>query len=135
MLNSDASTAKTLALVAIILHAIFFMIGIFEMIVFASMLRFRTIPVAYPIAMVLLLSILFGVPFGILWIALDYFFIYKKLKTGEMVRVPVMTSPVLVTIRLISGGFIPELLITAACVKMGIPCIKKTAGKKDIPEG
>ena len=41
MLDSDASTAKTLTLVAIILQVVFFVIGIFEVIALVALFSFR----------------------------------------------------------------------------------------------
>ena len=41
MLDSDASTAKTLTLVAIILQVVFFVIGIFEVIALVVLFSFR----------------------------------------------------------------------------------------------
>ncbi|MCL4450040.1 MAG: hypothetical protein M1386_01820 [Candidatus Thermoplasmatota archaeon] len=122
MLDSDASTAKTLALVAIILQAVFFVIGIFEIIGLATLLTITTVPptsTTLPLGAFGIIAIVFAaaLAIGILWIALDYFLIYKKLKE-ERVREAETPSLVLGIIQLIFGGLIPGILLIVAYVKI-----------------
>jgi heme/copper-type cytochrome/quinol oxidase subunit 2 len=129
MLDSDASTAKTLTLVAIILQVVFFVIGIFEVIAFAALFSFRSSVTTstgttvtsqgVPLSGLAIISIVFSFALliGILWIALDYFLIYKKLKE-ERVREAETPSLVLGIIQLIFGGLIPGILIIVAYVKI-----------------
>ena len=123
MLDSDASTAKTLTLVAIILQAIFFVIGIFEVIALVAFLV--VVPTVTPTNAIPsldvsgIIAIIFSaaLAIGILWIALDYFLIYKKLKE-ERVREAETPSLVLGIIQLIFGGLIPGILLIVAYVKI-----------------
>ncbi|EQB65154.1 MAG: hypothetical protein AMDU3_IPLC00003G0006 [Thermoplasmatales archaeon I-plasma] len=122
MLDSDASTAKTLVLVAIILQAVFFVIGVFEVIALAAFLTVTTVPptsTRLSLGALGIISIVFSaaLAIGILWIALDYFLIYKKLKE-ERVREAETPSLVLGIIQLIFGGLIPGILIIVAYVKI-----------------
>lgn len=122
MLDSDASTAKTLVLVAIIFQAIFFVIGIFEVIALAAFLTLTTVP---PTSSTLslgafgIITVVFSaaLAIGILWIVLDYFLIYKRLKE-ERVREAETPALVLGIIQLIFGGLIPGILLIIAYVKI-----------------
>ncbi len=122
MLDSDASTAKTLVLVAIIFQAIFFVIGIFEVIALAAFLTVTTVP---PTSSTLslgafgIITVVFSaaLAIGILWIVLDYFLIYKRLKE-ERVREAETPALVLGIIQLIFGGLIPGILLIIAYVKI-----------------
>ena len=129
MLDSDASTAKTLTLVAIILQVVFFVIGIFEVIALVVLFSFRpsvttstgttvTSQVA-PISGLAIISLVFSFALliGIVWIILDYLLIYKKLKT-ERVKEAETPAIVLEIIQLIFGGLIPGILLIIAYVKI-----------------
>ena len=140
MLDSDASTAKTLALVAIILQVVFFVIGIFEVIALIALLSFRpsvtastgatvtgqVAPIGGIVIIYLVLS--FALLIGIVWIALDYFLIYKRLRE-EKVREAKTPTLVLGIIQLIFGGLIPGILLIVAYVK-----IKDSLNRQDFPE-
>jgi 1,4-dihydroxy-2-naphthoate octaprenyltransferase len=128
MLDSDASTAKTLTLVAIILQLVFFVIGIFSVIGLSFLLAVKytvttsngsviTNPV--PMGAFTSISLIFSVAllFGLLWILLDYFLIYKKLQT-ERVREAESPSIILGIIQLIFGGLIPGILLIVAYIKI-----------------
>ena len=129
MLDSDASTAKTLTLVAIILQLVFFVIGIFEVIAFVVLLSFRpsvttstgtTVTTqALPIGGLAIISLVFSFALliGIVWIVLDYLLIYKKLN-AERVREAETPAIVLGIIQLIFGGLIPGILLIVAYVKI-----------------
>ena len=129
MLDSDASTAKTLTLVAIILQVVFFVIGIFEVIALVVLFSFRPSVTTstgttitshvVPLSGLAIISIVFSFALliGILWIFLDYFLIYKKLKE-ERVREAETPSLVLGIIQLIFGGLIPGILLIVAYVKI-----------------
>ena len=129
MLDSDSSTAKTLTLVAIILQVVFFVIGIFEVIALVLLFSFRPSVTTstgttitshvVPLSGLAIISIVFSFALliGILWIFLDYFLIYKKLKE-ERVREAETPSLVLGIIQLIFGGLIPGILLIVAYVKI-----------------
>ncbi len=129
MLDSDASTAKTLTLVAIILQVVFFVIGIFEVIALVLLFSFRPSVTTstgttitshvVPLSGLAIISLVFSFALliGILWIFLDYFLIYKKLKE-ERVREAETPSLVLGIIQLIFGGLIPGILLIVAYVKI-----------------
>ena len=129
MLDSDASTAKTLTLVAIILQVVFFVIGIFEVIALVLLFSFRPSVTTstgttitshvVPLSGLAIISIVFSFALliGILWIFLDYFLIYRKLKE-ERVREAETPSLVLGIIQLIFGGLIPGILLIVAYVKI-----------------
>jgi nitrate reductase gamma subunit len=134
MLDSDASTAKTLALVAIILQAVFFVIGIFEVIALVAFLM--VVPTVTPTNAIPsldvsgIIAIVFSaaLAIGILWIALDYFLVYKRLKE-EKVREAKTPTLVLGIIQLILGGLIPGILLIVAYVK-----IKDSLNRQNFPE-
>ena len=122
MLDSDASTAKTLVLVAIILQAVFFVIGILEVIGLVALLTGTTVPstnTTPSLGAFGIIAIVFSIALaiGILWIALDYFLIYKRLKE-EKVREAETPAIVLGIIQLIFGGLIPGILLIVAYVKI-----------------
>jgi hypothetical protein len=125
MLDSDASTAKTLTLVAIILQAVFFVIGIFETLALALLFMSAPSPstinttvtssIAVPNVIAVILSVALAI--GILWILLDYFLIYKRLKE-ERVKEAETPAIVLGVIQLIFGGLIPGILLIVAWIKI-----------------
>ena len=123
MLNSDASTAKTLTLVAIIFQLIFAMIGVIEAAILIPFLTETYVPGTYtPVPVNLdfsIVLIVFSISllFGILWVLLDYFLIYRKLKL-EKVKETMTPSLILGIIQLIFGGFIPGILLIIAYVKI-----------------
>ena len=126
MLDSDASTAKTLTLVAIILQAVFFVIGIFEVIGVAAFLAVTTTSVgnvtsvrSTPVGVLGFISLIFAaaLAIGVLWILLDYLLVYKKL-SKERVKEAETPSLILGIIQLIFGGFIPGILLIIAYVKI-----------------
>lgn len=110
MLDGKGSTAKTLTLVAIVLQAVFFVIGIFEVIAVIALV---------PLGGVGFITLFFAFGFlvGILWILLDYFLIYKKVKE-EKVREAETPALVLGILQLIFGGFIPGILLIVAYVEL-----------------
>ena len=134
MLDSDASTAKTLTLVVIILQAVFFVIGIFEVIALVAFLM--VVPTVTPTNAIPsldvsgIIAIVFSaaLAIGILWIALDYFLVYKRLKE-EKVREAKTPTLVLGIIQLILGGLIPGILLIVAYVK-----IKDSLNRQNFPE-
>ena len=134
MLDSDASTAKTLTLVVIILQAVFFVIGIFEVIALIAFLM--VVPTVTPTNAIPsldvsgIIAIVFSavLAIGILWIVLDYFLVYKRLKE-EKVREAKTPTLVLGIIQLIFGGLIPGILLIVAYVK-----IKDSLNRQNFPE-
>jgi len=128
MLDSDASTAKTLTLVTIILQLIFFVIGIFGTLAFAAFFAIGTVrTTTFNNTIVTtsapnylgLVAVVFSAFFliGLLWILLDYFLIYKKL-AEEKVREAETPSIVLGIVQLIFAGGIPGILLIVAYVKI-----------------
>ena len=112
-LDSDASTAKTLTLVAILLQLVFFVVGIFV----ASFVLL----VAAGVFGLSIFAFIFVIGFlvSVIWIALDYFLIYKNLESP--VTVPRARTPAIVLgiVQLIVGGLIPGILLIIAYVKIG----------------
>ena len=133
-MDSDASTAKTLTLVVIIIQAVFFVIGIFEVIALIAFLV--VVPTVTPTNAIPsldvsgIIAIVFSaaLAIGILWIALDYFLVYKRLKE-EKVREAKTPTLVLGIIQLIFGGLIPGILLIVAYVK-----IKDSLNRQNFPE-
>lgn len=132
VLDPDASSAKTLVLVAIILQAVFFLIGIFVAIFVVSFFVAFTPPVGYGGApfdfafgfVPFIFSIAFSI--GIIWILLDYLLIYKPLGEG---RVAAAESPCLVLsiIQLVIGGVIAGILLIIAWTKIKDSLRRSTA--------
>ena len=130
MLDSDANTAKTLTLVAIVLQLIFFAIGVvitFSLLTFFAVARVTTTMsngtyISYPTSPLLglgIAAIVFSIFFliGLVWILLDYFLVYKKLLL-EKIREAEMPSLVLGIVQLIFGGVISGILLIIAYVKI-----------------
>ena len=130
MLDSDASTAKTLTLVAIVLQLIFFAIGvvaIFGLLTFLSIAHVTTTTsngtyISYPTSPLFglgIAAVVFSIFFliGLVWILLDYFLVYKKL-VSEKIREAEMPSLVLGIVQLIFGGVISGILLIIAYVKI-----------------
>ncbi len=122
VLDSDASTAKTLTLVAIILQAVFFVIGIFALLFVIAFVAVPAGPggsqtVVTPAISLGGLIFLYGFALGILWILLEYFLIYKKL-SEEKVKEAETPAIVLGIITLIFGGIITGILLIVAYVKI-----------------
>jgi archaellum component FlaG (FlaF/FlaG flagellin family) len=141
-IDDDASTARTLTLVAIILQAIFFAIGILGVLFFVISIPISSTSGSHTVILNGTLttitqptyftssapSIAFGI-FGlvlvfvfaisILWIALDYFLVYRNLESP--VTIPSARSPALVLgiLQLIFAGVIPGILLIVAYVKIG----------------
>ena len=123
MLDSDASTAKTLTLIAIVFQLIFAVIGIIEAAILIPFLTETYVPGTYiPVSAGLDFSIVIlvfsiSLLFGIIWVLLDYFLIYRRLRLGK-VKEAKTPSLVLGIIQLILGGFIPGILLIVAYVKI-----------------
>lgn len=131
MLDSDASSAKTLTLVALLLQVVFFAIGIFSILGLAFFAATspttttigpggQTTVTNAPTAFLGLFGIILGVIFavGLIWILLDYFLVYKRL-AEENVRAAETPALVLGIIQLIFGGIITGILLIIAYVKIG----------------
>jgi hypothetical protein len=140
-IDPDASTARTLTLVAIILQVIFFVIGIFT-----ASLFFAIAPIASNFNVtcftttngittctttssnagtsisffgIFLAIFAFAFVISIVWIALDYFLIYRNL--GSVASIPRARTPALLLgiIQLLFGGVIPGILLIVAYLKIG----------------
>ncbi len=128
MLDSDASTAKTLTLVAIILQLVFFAIGAVAIVGVAAyfsvgrvvtssggVVTTTTVNSSAPLIILAVFSIFFLI--GLLWILLDYFLVYKNL-AHEKVKASEVPSLILGIIQLILAGVIPGILLIIAYVKI-----------------
>ncbi|MFG1445978.1 MAG: hypothetical protein AAE975_02245 [Thermoplasmatales archaeon] len=128
MLDSDASTAKTLTLVAIILQLVFFAIGAVAIVGVAAyfsvgrvvtssggVVTTTTVNSSAPLIILAVFSIFFLI--GLLWILLDYFLVYKNLAL-EKVKESEVPSLILGIIQLILAGVIPGILLIIAYVKI-----------------
>lgn len=115
MLDSDASSAKSLVLAALILEAVFFGIGIFIFVLAmaGSAVSGATLGALGIIATVftVLLSI------GLLWLLLDYYLIYRPIAL-ERVAEAETSAIVLGILQLIFAGIIPGILLIIAYVKI-----------------
>jgi len=128
MLDNDASTAKTLTLVAIILQLVFFAIGAVAIVGVAAyfsvgrvvtssggVVTTTTVNSSAPTIALVVFSIFFLI--GLLWILLDYFLVYKNLAL-EKVKESEVPSLILGIIQLILAGVIPGILLIIAYVKI-----------------
>ena len=128
MLDSDASTAKTLTIVAIILQLVFFAIGAVAIVGVAAyfsvgrvvtssggVVTTTTVNSLAPLIILAVFSIFFLI--GLLWILLDYFLVYKNLAL-EKVKESEVPSLILGIIQLILAGVIPGILLIIAYVKI-----------------
>ncbi len=125
MLDNDASTAKTLTLVAIILQMIFFAAGLIMVVGLSAFLSFSSVAstgtvttTAVPNIFAIVLAV-FSIFFivGAVWILLDYFLVYKKL-ANEKVKEAETPSLVLGIVQLIFAGVIAGILLIVAYVKI-----------------
>lgn len=119
MLDSDAESARTLTLVAIILQVIFLFVGV-ALIGGVLALAFTSTPSGVPANfMPSIFVLVFGAIFlvGILWIVLDYVLIYAPLGRGEVTRAegPALALSI---IQLVFGGIITGILLIIAWVKI-----------------
>ncbi len=123
-MDSDASTAKTLVFVALILEVVVFIIGLLGVLLFlAAAAAFSASsgtgnPMSINVGFSFFgLFIFIFFPIAIIWVLLDYFLIYKHLSQGE---VAAAESPALIlgVIQLVLGGIITGLLLIIAWVKI-----------------
>jgi hypothetical protein len=129
VLDSDAETAKTLTLVALILQAVIFVLGLFILLFFLVVFigttttsssggTVTTVTTSAPVflgAFGGVLAIIFSG--GLLWLLLDYFLVYRKL-AEERVKEAETPSLVLGILQLLFGGIIPGILLIIAYVKI-----------------
>lgn len=125
MLDSDAESAKTLTLVALILQVVFFAIALVVILVFsvfavsasssAGTGVVTTTSFAVSGILAAFLSIFAGV--GILWIILDYLLIYKPLSEENVQRAET-PALVLSILQIIFGGIITGILLLVAYIKI-----------------
>ncbi len=119
MLDSDAESARMLTLVAIILQIVFLFIGVSMVFALLSYALFSSSSGFSGMAMPALMSLIFGSIFlaGILWIVLDYVFIYAPLSRGEVARTEGPTLALSI-IQLVLGGIITGILLIIAWLKI-----------------
>jgi hypothetical protein len=143
--DSDASTAKTLTLAAIIVQVVFFIIGIvFASFFFAfvgalssispSTVTFvqgsttftgiysstNTFQTGSTLSFFGIFALVFGIMFvvSIVWIVLDYLLVYRNLSSAATIANAKTPALVLGIIQLVFGGFIPGILLIAAYLKI-----------------
>jgi hypothetical protein len=115
--DPDASSARTLTLVAIVFQLIFFLIGIFAaLFVFSAT---AGVPFGFSLAFVFGAIFVFAFALSVIWIALDYLFVYRNLQRESDVPKARMPALVLGVIQLIFGGLIPGVLLIVAYIKIG----------------
>lgn len=121
-----SSSAKTLTLVAIILEGVitaflvFYLLAAFA---FASAIipPTGTTTVVNPPPIFFSIFFIIGIAFGavgVLWIFLDYFLIYKKIDSGDILGAK-DASLVLGILQLIFGGIITGILLLVAFSQLG----------------
>ncbi len=120
--RSDLDSARTLAVVALILEIAFLAIGVIILLVVLVGGVFTFTPGAGQVAtpMVAFAPILFffalaGI-LGVLWILLTYLLVYVPLREGQVERALTPTL-VIAILTLIFGGLIPGILLIVAYVK------------------
>ncbi len=122
MLDSDASSAKTLTLVAIILQSLFFILGLFLTLVPAAIMGTVTppggAPPSFPTAGMGIVetAIAIGLAVGLVWILLDYLLVYRKLAEEREAEAET-PAIVLGIITPLFGGIITGILLIIAYVK------------------
>ncbi len=123
-MDNYASSAKSLIFAAIIIEVVFLVIGIIVFL-FAFAVSFTTTVSNGPVTSITTepaLPFIFGIIsiafiFGIFWILLDYFLLYKKI-LADKIEEAKSASLVLGIIQLIFGGLIPGILILVAYGKL-----------------
>lgn len=115
MLDSDASSAKSLVLATLILELVFFAIGV----VVLSLAIAGTVFAGVDLNTIGIVTAVFLVFFaiGLMWLLLDYYLIYRPL-AEERVRSAETPSIVLGIVQLIFAGVIPGILLIIAYVKI-----------------
>lgn len=121
MLDHFAESAKTMALIAIIIQAIF--AGLFA-VYFAIIFGFLALIPATPGVVGnpgFLIFVVFGIIFGAVgsvWVLLDYFLVYKRISEGNIIGAK-DTALILGIVQLIFGGVIPGVLLIVAYTQLG----------------
>lgn len=115
MLDSDASSAKSLVLATLILELVFFAIGVVAL----SLAIAGTVIAGLDLNTIGIVAAVFLVFFaiGLMWLLLDYYLIYRPL-AEERVRSAETPAIVLGIIQLIFAGIIPGILLIIAYVKI-----------------
>ncbi len=116
-IDPDASTARTLTLIALIVQAVFFLLGLGIVFFF-----FLALGVAGPAGFgaASILGAFLGVSFliSILWIVLDYVFVYRNLASRVNIANARTPSILLGIVQLVFGGVIPGILLIIAYIKI-----------------
>lgn len=130
MSGNDVESARTLVLVAIVLEAAFIFLFVFIFLFSTFFLAFVPIvpqgngntgatATGLSSGIIVLLSIGLGLGlYGLLWILLDYFLVYKKINEGNL-RSAKDSSLVLGIVQLLIGGIIPGILLIVAHTQLG----------------
>lgn len=138
--DTDASTARSLTLVAMILQIVFFTIGILIVSIFFFVTAVvttgdvtivqngTTVTSAFPVTSAAVPTFAFGIlglvftigfVISVVWVVLDYFLIYRNLHSPD--TIPNARTPALVLgiLQLLFAGFIPGILLIVAYLKIG----------------
>jgi hypothetical protein len=116
-IDADASTARTLTLIALVVQAVFFLLGL-GIVFFLFVAIGLTGPPGFGAASVL--GAFLGVSFliSVLWIVLDYVFIYRNLASSATIANARTPSILLGIVQLVFGGVIPGILLIIAYIKI-----------------
>lgn len=126
MLDPDANTAKTLTLVAVILQAIYFAVGVVILVIaLAAVLTTAGIPAGVnllsgaTLSAAGIITIVFVPVFvvGLLWLLLDYYLVYRRL-LEERVHDAEAPSLALGILQIVLGGVVPGILLIIAYIKI-----------------
>ncbi|MDG6928731.1 MAG: hypothetical protein JRN39_00915 [Nitrososphaerota archaeon] len=126
MSDRNAETARVLALMAILVAVVFFMLGIFSSAFTNLLFDFGRVAGALPggtdivpyffDATFLGTVFIFSLLVSLLWILLDYFLVYRPLADGDVARAE-PTSLVLGVLQLLLGGVLPGIFLIVSWVK------------------
>lgn len=118
--NRAAESAKTLVFVAVLLQVIFFALGIVIIAIALAAVIFSSAQAGTGFGPVGIVGAIFGgiFLFGLLWIFLNYFLVYKPIQMGNL-RDAETPALVLGILELIFGGIIPGILLIVAYTRIG----------------
>lgn len=118
--NRAAESAKTLVFVAVLLQVIFFAIGVVIISIALGAIIFSSAQAGAGFGAAGIVGAIFGgiFLFGLLWIFLNYFLVYKPIQRGDLKEAE---TPALVLgiLELIFGGIIPGILLIIAYTRIG----------------
>lgn len=128
--NRYGDSAKTLAMVSIILLVLFLIISVFSNAFTRSIMYFFLLPLPENIPSAVDLSLISSVSISIIWIVLNYLLVYRPISEMryEESRNPCLALGIL---ELFFGGFIPGILLLVAHSKLGDAIILEESFKRE----